>query len=86
MKKPERSARHAAVSENDEMKPEYDFSNGRRGEYASRYAQGTNVILLDADVYAVFRDSLAVNEALRTLIRVTHKARKPKPRRGSGAR
>jgi hypothetical protein len=82
MKQPERSPRPSAVRESDEMKPEYDFSGGRRGEYASRYAQGTNVILLDADVHAVFRDSLAVNEALRTLIRVTHKVRKPKPRRG----
>ena len=82
MKKPERGARHSTVRENDEMKPEYDFSNGRRGEYASRYARGTNVILLDADVHAVFRDSHAVNEALRTLIRVTDKVRRPRPRRG----
>jgi hypothetical protein len=82
MKKPERRARPSAVRETEEMKPEYHFSNGRRGEYASRFAQGTNVILLDADVRAVFRDSVAVNEALRTLIRVTHRVRRPKPRRG----
>ena len=77
-----RGARPQAVRESDEMRPEYDFANGRRGEYASRYAQGTNVVLLDNDVHAVFKDSQAVNEALRTLIRVTHKVRRPKPRRG----
>jgi len=31
-------------------------------------------------VHAVFRDSHAVYEALRTLIRVTNKVRRPRPR------
>ncbi len=83
MKKPDRRTRRSIVSENDEMRPEYDLSRGRRGEHASRYAEGTNPVLLDADVREIFKDSRAVNEALRTLIRVTHKVRRPKPRRGS---
>ena len=53
--------------DSDEMRPEYDFSNGVRGKYAARYALGTNVVLLEPDVAAVFPDSKSVNEALRTL-------------------
>ena len=49
----------------DDMRPEYDLRGGVRGTYYERYRQGTNVILLDADVAQVFRDSATVNEALR---------------------
>lgn len=55
------------AAEVDTMRPEYDFSKGVRGVTAARYAQGTNVVLLDPDVAQVFQDSRAVNEALRTL-------------------
>lgn len=58
------------VEPDDEMKAEYDFRGGVRGKYYDRYRQGTNVILLDADVAEVFRDSESVNQALRALIRV----------------
>ncbi|OFW07134.1 MAG: hypothetical protein A3I61_08490 [Acidobacteria bacterium RIFCSPLOWO2_02_FULL_68_18] len=54
----------------DTMRPEYDFSNAVRGVTAARYAQGTNVVLLDPDVAQLFPDSRAVNEALRTLTRL----------------
>lgn len=54
----------------DEMRPEYDIRGGVRGKYYERYQQGTNVVLLDADVVAVFRDSRSVNQALRLLIDV----------------
>jgi hypothetical protein len=50
---------------NDDMRPEYDLRGGDRGKYYERYTQGTNVVLLDADVAQVFRDSATVNEALR---------------------
>ena len=49
----------------DDLRPEYDFSQGQRGRYADRYAQGTNLIKLDADLHADFPTSDAVNEALR---------------------
>lgn len=49
----------------DEMRAEYDFTNSVKGKYAKRYAEGTNVVLLDADVAEVFKDSKAVNAALR---------------------
>lgn len=49
---------------------EYDFSVGVRGKYAARYAEGTNIALLDTDVVRYFPDSASVNEALRLLLRV----------------
>jgi hypothetical protein len=54
----------------DEMRPEYDIRGGVRGKYYERYQQGTNVVVLDPDVAAVFRDSQSVNHALRLLIDV----------------
>ena len=52
-----------------DMREEYDFSGGVRGKYASRFAEGSNVIVLDPDVAEVFGDAEAVNEALRLLAR-----------------
>ena len=59
-----------SAADADTMRPEYDFSNAVRGVTAARYAQGTNVVLLDPDVAQLFPDSRAVNEALRTLTRL----------------
>ena len=78
MKKASRKAR--LDPDRDTMRPEYDFSNGVRGVTAARYREGTNVVLLDPDVRAVFPDSVAVNEALRTLARLV------KPRRSTHRR
>lgn len=52
---------------------EIDFTGGERGKYAARYAEGTNLVALSPDVAEVFPDSGAVNEALRTLIRLSGK-------------
>jgi hypothetical protein len=41
-------------SEEDTMRPQYDFSNAVRGVTAARYAEGTNVVLLDPDVAEIF--------------------------------
>jgi len=54
----------------DEMRAEYDFSNAVRGKYYKRLSQGSNVVVLDPDVAARFANSEAVNEALRSLLRV----------------
>ncbi len=57
----------------DELRPEYDLSQlkgGIRGKYASRYNEGTNLILLAPDVAKVFKDNESVNEALRLLIKI----------------
>jgi hypothetical protein len=52
----------------DDLLPEYDFSGAVRGKYFERYRQGTNVVLLDPDVAAVFRDPVVVNDTLRLLV------------------
>ena len=52
------------------MRKEYDFRNAEVGKYAKRYAVGTNVVLLDPDIAALFPDSKSVNETLRSLVRV----------------
>lgn len=57
----------------DELRPEYDFSqlqDGVRGKYVARYRAGTNLVLLAPDVAKAFPDDESVNEALRLLIKV----------------
>jgi hypothetical protein len=51
--------------DNNDMRPEYDFSGGVRGKYASRFAEGTNIVVLDPDVAREFKTSEEVNKALR---------------------
>lgn len=65
----------------DTMRPEYDFSKAVRGVTAARYAQGTNVVLLDPDVAEIFPDARAVNEALRTFARLARAAPRPRSRK-----
>jgi hypothetical protein len=59
------------AKQDGEMRSHYDFSGGERGKYAARYAEGTNVVVLAPDVAAMFPDSVAVNEALRTFVRMS---------------
>lgn len=54
------------TSDSDDMRAEYDFRGGIRGKYVARYP----VVVLDPDVAAVFKDSEAVNAALRSLLKV----------------
>lgn len=54
----------------------YDFSKGVRGKYAARFKNGSNVVVLSPDVAEVFSDSKSVNEALRTLIKITRQSKK----------
>lgn len=49
----------------NEMREEYDFSEGVRGKYADRFDEGSNVVVLDPDVAAAFRTPQEVNEVLR---------------------
>ncbi len=56
------------IHSDDDLLPEYDFTGAVRGKYYERYRRGTNVVLLDPDVAVAFRDSAAVNDALRLLI------------------
>jgi hypothetical protein len=68
-KKNDRKTRQSE-SGKETMRSEYDFSHADRGVTAARYAEGTNVILLDPDMAKIFPDARAVNEALRTLARL----------------
>ena len=68
-------------SDEDTMRPEYDFSKAVRGVTAARYAEGTNVVLLDPDVAEIFPDTRAVNEALRTIARLPRTALRKRPRK-----
>jgi hypothetical protein len=54
----------------DRLRDEYDFSLGVRGKHHEAYRSGTNVVLLDPDVAEVFKDSEAVNTALRLLLTI----------------
>jgi hypothetical protein len=88
MKKSAKAARRDA--DRDTMRAEYDFSTGERGVTAARYAQGTNVIVVDPDVLDVFPDGASVNEALRALAPVIRQRRsrrqhKPVQRTAGGA-
>lgn len=58
-----------SMMKNDsDMLEEYDFTNGVRGKYAAKYAEGTNVVIIDPDVAQYFSDQESVNEALRSLL------------------
>ena len=61
-------AQPEAAREQNDLRPEYDFSAGVRGKHFEAYRKGTNVVFLDPDVAAVFKDSAAVNTALRLLL------------------
>ncbi len=60
--------------QDSDMRGEYDFSEGVRGKYAERFAQGSNVVVLDPDVANVFPDSESVNKALRALAEIARQS------------
>ena len=66
-------------SNSDDLRPEYDFdySKSVRGKYYRRLRdEGANVIVLEPDVAKSFRNSAAVNNALRTLLDLTRATRR----------
>jgi hypothetical protein len=57
----------------EDLRPEYkreDLGKGVRGKFYKEYTKGTNLVLLSPDVAAAFPTSEAVNDALRSLIKV----------------
>ena len=63
----------------DDMRAEYDFdySKAVRGKYYRRLLrEGANVVVLDPDMAKAFRSSAAVNEALRSLLRMSEVTRR----------
>jgi hypothetical protein len=69
----------ASSKQNDDLRPEYDFSSlkgGVRGKYYRRFRAGTNIVRLEPDLARVFPTDQAVNEALRTVVRASRAPRK----------
>jgi hypothetical protein len=69
------------------MRPEYDFAKmkgGVRGKYAGRYRAGTNLVLLDPEVYKAFPTAEAVNQTLRAALDITKAVRSSMGRRKLG--
>jgi hypothetical protein len=67
-----------------DMLEEYDFTGGVRGKYAKRYAEGTNVVVIDPDVAEYFPDHESVNEALRDLAAIIKRQKRTTQGHGDG--
>ena len=68
-----------SATSSDDMRTEYefDYSKAVRGKYYRRLLkEGANVVILDPDVAKAFRSSAAVNEALRSLLRMSEATRR----------
>ena len=63
----------------DDLRREYsfDYSKGVRGKYYRRLMkEGSNIVMLEPDVAKVFHSSDAVNDALRSLLKVSESTRR----------
>jgi len=64
-------------TKSDELRPEYrreDLGQGVRGKYLESYRSGSNLVLLSPDVAKAFPTEEAVNDALRSLIRLAKRS------------
>ena len=66
------------------MRSEYDLRGGERGKFFAEYQKSTNVILLEPNVAKEFRNSEAVNRALRQFL-AEHRAAPKIPKRRAGS-
>ena len=64
----------------DQMRPEYDFSKGVRGKHDTRYAAGSNVVVLAPDVASQFQTADDVNETLRAVAKLMESRRSRRKR------
>ena len=65
--------KNLANSTADEMRSEYDLAalkGGVRGKYYPRATPGTTLVLLDPDIAKAFENGAAVNQALRTFLKM----------------
>ena len=51
----------------DDMRDNYDFSEGVKGKYVAQFRAGSNIVVLDPDVAKRFKTSTQVNDALRQI-------------------
>jgi hypothetical protein len=71
------NGRYMKKAKKENMRSEYvkeDLGKGIRGKYYRQYQEGTTLILLDADVAAVFPTEDSVNQTLRSLINVAQRS------------
>jgi hypothetical protein len=59
----------------DTLRAEYDFSNAMRGKYHRAVQENSNVVILEPDIAARFRNSRAVNKALRAVLEAADQTR-----------
>jgi hypothetical protein len=64
------------MQKDSEMLEEYDFSQGIQGKYAGKYAEGTNVVVIEPDIAEYFPDHDSVNQALRSLAEIIRRQKK----------
>lgn len=58
-------------NDKDTLRDEYPedlIRSGQRGKYTQAYRQGTNIVLIEADLHKLFPTSEAVNRALRDYV------------------
>ena len=68
--------KQATRKKKDELRREYDLEAlgpGVKGKYYRRFAEGTNLVLLDPDIADAFPSAKEVNDALRVLVTVATK-------------
>ena len=51
--------------------PEYDFSRGVRGEYARRFAEGTNLVKLEPDCLCNGKHGIAAHRFTRSSVSIS---------------
>ena len=69
----EKVMKKKTIKTDPDMLAEYDFSQGIRGKYVERFAEGSNVVILSPEIAEIFPDSESVNQALRLLVDIAGK-------------
>jgi hypothetical protein len=78
MKKSNARPRPRLDPDRDTMRREYDFSKGIRGKDVREWQAGGRLVVLETDVAAVFKNSAAVNQALRRVLKARPSASRRK--------
>ena len=65
------SKKNNSIEDDDPLDHEIDFSKARPNPFAAKYGRNRNLRILAPELIDVFPDSESVNEALRTLVRIT---------------
>ena len=85
IRKEARQYEKAGSIDADEMRAEYDFSNGVRNPYAAKFKKGSNVVLIEPEIFKAFPSEEAVNSALRIRLKAGAEAVKSKSQKQAKA-